>query len=304
MHSKKLIHTLKSRLSTEHQISIKNSHIHELIASWNGYKSKASMNISGAFVFDDFGYPEEREDLDLFFSRGASFGYSSPELTELNNEIIFTLEKLNLNFIEYEHFPLEKPPHRDGYWYRKKEEGTKLSSAQAEFANGYEQLLSTFEKDKDHLANTANNGSYKAALRLASFYDDSDEFHEIENDKAVVWYKVAAKLGSIDAKANLGLYYNDSQFLVEAAKCGNSYCINEIARQENLPENIHYWNEVAKLYGYDITASTGINDGGNWYVDHEGINLPALSEEGKNEAKKRAMATFDKYSEDYKEYEY
>ena len=89
---KKLIHTLKSKLSTEHQISIKNSHIHELIASWNGYKSKASMDISGVFVFDEILYPKESEELNFFFSRGASFGYSSPELTELNNAIMIVLE--------------------------------------------------------------------------------------------------------------------------------------------------------------------------------------------------------------------
>jgi hypothetical protein len=300
MYLKQIIHSLKSKLSVDHNISIKNAHIHELIASWNGYKSKASMNISGLFGLNEFGYSEENEELDLFFSRGVSFGYSTLELTQLNNEIITILDELDLIFIEYEELTLEKPPHNEGYWYRKKQEGIKLSSPQVQFANEYDQLLTTFEANIVHLINAANRGSSNAAITLARFYEDLQENEEICSE-AFDWFIVAAKLGSIDAKANLALYYDKPEFLVEAAEYGNEYCLDKIARQESTPEIIHYWNEVAELYGHDITSNTGINEGGNWYVDHEGIDLPVISEQAKDEAKKRAKATFDKYSE-YDEY--
>jgi hypothetical protein len=292
MYLKQITHALKSKLSTDHNISIKNAHIHELIASWNGYKSKASMTTSG---FYETGYHEENEKLDLFFSRGVSFGYSTLELTELNNEIITILDHLNLNFIDYEELSLDPPLHNDGYWYRKRHEGSELSISQIQFANEYEKLLSTFEKNKEHLINAANHGSSSAASTLARFYADAEENEETDNE-AFDWYMVAAKLGCIEAKTNLALYHNMSKFLVGAAEYGSKDCIDKIARQETSPEIIHYWNEVAKLYGHDITSNTAINEGGNWYIGHEGIDLPVISESAKNETKQKAVVTFDKYS--------
>jgi hypothetical protein len=300
MYLKQITHALKSKLSADHNISIKNAHIHELIASWNGYKSKASMNTSGLFGLNVFSYSEQNEELDLFFSRGDSFGYSTLQLTQLNNEIIIILDKLDLIFIEYEELTLEKPPHNDGYWYRKKQDGIKLSSSQINFANEYEQLLTTFEANKVHLINAANCGSSIAALTLAEFYEELEETRETDNE-TIDWYMVAAKLGSVNAKSHLALYYNKPEFLVETAEYGDKDCIDKIARQESSPVIIHYWNEVAELYGHDIISNTGINEGGNWYVGHEGIDLPVISEQEKNEAKIRAKATFDKYSE-YDEY--
>jgi len=301
MHLKHITHGLKSKLAADHNISIKNAHIHELIASWNGYKSKASMKTSGLFGLNELGYYEENEELDLFFTRGDSFGYSTSELTQLNNEIITILDELNLIFIEFEELTLEKPPYNEGYWYRKKLEGVKLSSkAQIQFSNEYEQLLTTFEANKVHLINAANCGSSIAALTLAKFYEELEETRETDNE-TIEWYMVAANLGSINAKSHLALYYNKPEFLVEAAECGDKGCIDKIARQESSAVIIHYWNEVAELYGHDITSNTGINEGGNWYVGHEGIDLPVISEQEKNEAKMRAKATFDKYSE-YDEY--
>jgi hypothetical protein len=86
------------------------------------------------------------------------------------------------------------------------------------------------------------------------------------------------------------------EFLVEAAEHGDKTCIDKIARQESSPEKIHYWNELAELYGHDITSNEAINDGGNWFVGHEGIDLPIISNQEKNEVKIKAKATFDKYS--------
>lgn len=288
---------MKSKLATDHNISIKNTHIHELIASWNGYKSKASMKTSGLFVVNEHGSSEENDELDLFFTRGHSFGYSTSELTLLNKEIITILDELNLIFIEFEELTLEKPPYNEGYWYRKKLEGAVLSSkAQIQFSNDYEQLLTSFETNKAHLINGANSGSSIAALTLAEFFEELEETQEKDNE-SIDWFMLAAKLGSIDAKSHLALYYHKTEFLVEAAECGDKNCIDKIARQESSAVMIHYWNEVAKLYGHDITSNTGIKEDGNWYVDHEGIDLPVISEQEKNEAKIRAEATFDMYSE-------
>ena len=58
------------------------------------------MNTSGLFGLNEFGYSLENEELDLFFSRGDSFGYSTLELTQLNNEIITILNELDLIFIK------------------------------------------------------------------------------------------------------------------------------------------------------------------------------------------------------------
>lgn len=299
MHLKKITHGLKSKLSANHNISIKNAHIHELVASWNGYKSKAAMNTSGIFGFNEFSYSENNEELDLFFSRGASFGYSTFELTELNNEITTILDELDLTFITYEELPLEKPPYNEGYWYRKKHEGINLSLSQTQFSDEYEEQLNTFEINKDHLINAANQGSSIAAIALARFYEDLQENEDIDN-KAYDWYIVAANLGSIDAKSNLALYYDKSNFLVEAAEKGDRACIDKIARQEDSPEHIHYWNELAELYGHDITSSSAINEGGNWFVGYEGLDLPAISDNEKSIALQRATLTFNKYiSENY-----
>lgn len=290
MHSKKLIHTLKSKLSTEHQISIKNSHIHELIASWNGYKSKASMDISGAFVFDDFSCSEESDELDLFFSRGASLGYSRPELIELNNEIIITLDELNLSFIRYEDLNMDIPDREEIHCIN------------------CEELINSYKTNKTLLIGEVKRGSSAAAYSLASFYQGIEntshtgvfykalkEFEETGNE-AYEWLLEAEKLGSIDAKSDLALHYGMSEFLAAAAEHGNKDCIDEIARQERSPEKIHYWNELAELYGHDITSSEGIYDGGNWFVGHEGIDLPVISEQEKNTVEIKAKATFDKYS--------
>jgi len=280
MYLKQITHDLKSKLSADHNISIKNSHIYELIASWNGYKSKASMNTSGVFFLNELGYSEENKEPDLFFSRGNSFGYSTLELTLLNNEITKSLNKFNLIFISYDELTLDY--FLDDYEYVKSD---------------YVQLLNTFETYKDHLISAVNRGSSIAAITLARFYEDLEEVHEID-DQTLDWYMVAAELGSIEAKSIVAFSGDSPQFLVEAAEHGDKPCIDKIARQENSPEKIHYWNEVAELYGHDITSNEAISDGGNWYVGHEGIELPVISEQAKNEAKQRAKTTFDKYSEE------
>lgn len=289
MHSRKIVHTLKSKLSTEHQISIKNSHIHELIASWNGYKSKASMDTSGAFVFDEFAYHEENDELDLFFYRGASLGYSTSDINKLNNEIIIILDELKLGFIKYEDLNMELPDREEIHCI------------------DCEELLRSYKTNKALLVSQVKRGSSTAAYSIASFHQDIEntehtgtfykalkEFEETGNE-AYEWLLEAAKLGSIDAKSDLALHYDKSEFLTEAAKCGNINCIDTIARQESSPEKTHYWNELAELYGHDITTNEAINDGGNWYVGYEGIDLPAISEKEMNEAKIKAKATFDKY---------
>lgn len=191
------------------------------------------------------------------------------------------------------------------YWYFQEQQGRKLAGVEKEWADEHARLLAESEKYTFHLREAGRLGNSSALLALAELFNDPSyldaaktrgiaddpmrvaELAEILGRKkdAEHWLNVAAEAGDTDAMRRL---------------------IDEFERGD--AQRSWMWFYLAEMLGTDLTKShlQAFHDGGKnadeiydddvggplYVAGDEGVDLKALSEEGKREARKLADAIF------------
>ena len=192
---------------------------------------------------------------------------------------------------------------------------------------GYLRAASLYKKYMHHLETAASLGDRMAALERAEVltgraaYETADQMQgpvytqrmaAIAPDDAerMKWLRVAAAEGVPDALAVLARR-GDTAALTQLAARGDIDSIRTLATQaldSDSAMDAWQWQQLALLYGHDLTVSTmrAYHDGGErdgqfydsdfggglYAAGDEGLDLPSISKAQKTEAMKRARAIY------------
>ena len=213
------------------------------------------------------------------------------------------------------------------YLYEESLKGRKLSSIEQGWVEGYLRAAPLYEKYVHHLKAAASLGDRMAALECAellggrALYEVVDKMEgpvsalrmaELAPDDAerMKWLRVAAAEGAPDALAVLARR-GDTSALTQLAARGDIDSIRTLAIQaldSDSAMDAWQWQQLALLYGHDLTVSTmrAYHDGGErdgqfydsdfggglYAAGDEGLDLPSISKAQKAEAMKRAQALY------------
>lgn len=213
------------------------------------------------------------------------------------------------------------------YLYEESLKGRPLSPVEQGWADSYLRDAQLYKKYMHHLETAASLGNRMAALERAEVltgraaYETADQMPgpvcarrmaAIAPDDAerMKWLRVAAAEGAPGALAVLARR-GDTAALTQLAARGDIDSIRTLAIQaldSDSAMDAWQWQQLALLYGHDLTVSTmrAYHDGGErdgqfydsdfggglYAAGDEGLDLPGISTAEKAEATKRARAIY------------
>lgn len=213
------------------------------------------------------------------------------------------------------------------YLYEESLKGRKLSPIEQCWVDDYLRAAPVYEKYMRHLKTAALLGDRMAALEQAEVLTGRTTYETVDrmtgpvsaqrmaaiapdDNERMKWLRVAAAEGAPDALAVLARR-GDTTALTQLAAGGDIDAIRTLATQALDSDNVMdawQWQQLALLYGHDLTLSTmrayhdgGERDGqfydsdfgGGLYVDgEEGLELPSIGKTQRTEAAKRAQAIY------------